>query len=73
MHLCIPVGVPEYRYKSVLKTMQCISVTNVYSHLIGRWSPCYKGINPGHIILKLLERFSGQATLKAGAWDSKNF
>lgn len=71
MRLCILVGAPEYRYKSALKTTQCILVMNVYFHLIGRWNPCCKGINPGHIIPKLRERFSGQATLRAGDEEFK--
>lgn len=53
--------------------MQCILVMNAYSPPIGQWSPCYKGINPDHIIPKLRGRFSELAILKAGDGDSKNF
>ncbi|GFI46811.1 hypothetical protein IMSAGC019_02131 [Lachnospiraceae bacterium] len=66
MHLYILVGVPEYLYRFVLKMMQCILVMNAYFPPIGQWNPCYKGINPDHIIPKLQERFLEQATLKAG-------
>ena len=73
MHLYILVGVLEYLYKSVLKTMQCISVMNAYSPPIGQWSLCYKGINPDHIIPKLQGRFSEPAILKAGGEEFRKF
>ena len=46
--------------------MQCILVMNAYFPPIGQWNPCYKGINPGHIIPKLRGRFSEPVILKAG-------
>ncbi len=52
MRLYILVGVPEYLYKSALKTMQCILVMNVHFLLIGQWSLCCKDINPDHTIPK---------------------
>ena len=71
MPLCILAGVPEYRYKSVLKTIQCILAMNACFHLIGQWSPYYKGISHDHIIPKLRGHFLEPGTLKAGDGEFK--